>query len=372
MIPVLIKGVPDAINLKSSDNYNLQDTSGVNLLATGAWYNALDLSSYGIGALADTIDCRVTEERNGGYELELDYPAIGRYFDEIKTRDVIMAKPNQSDNPQPFRIYAISIPINGVVHINASHISYDLSNVPVGPFAASTASGACSGLLDNAEFVMPFTITTDITAEADFDVNVPSSVRSWFGGKEGSLIDCFGGEWHYDGYSCELKASRGQDRGMMIRYGFNLTDINQETNISNMYTGVLPYWKDGQTGEVVSGQTINVPGTFGFRRIYCYDVSQYFSTAPTREQLQGKARSYINTNNIGVPNVNITLDWVQTNEHIELCDTVTVVYEQFGISAKAKCIKTVWNVLKDRYDSFEFGDAKPTIAETIVDLQRRK
>ena len=137
-------------------------------------------------------------------------------------------------------------------------------------------------------------------------------------------------------------------------------------------TGVLPYWKDGQTGEVVSGQTINVPGTFGFRRIFCLDVSNDFPSAPSREQLQGKARSYINTNNIGVPVINISLDWAQTTEHVELCDTVTVVFERLGIRAKAKCIKTVWNVLKDRYDSFEFGDAKPDIAETIVELQRRK
>ena len=372
MIPVLFKSTPDPVRLKASNGTYLKAYNGTDLYATGRWFNAMDFSSYGIGALSEAVSCMVSEERNGEYELELQYPSTGKYYEGIESRGIILAKPNQSDDPQPFRIYQISIPINGLVTVRAAHISYDLTNVPVGPFTASTASDACTGLMDYAEFTNPFTITTDLTTEASFAVNVPSSVRSWFGGKEGSMVDAFGGEWHFDGYTCTLKASRGQDRGMMIRYGYNLTDINQETNISNMYTGVLPYWVDNQTGEVVSGQTINVPGTFGFRRIYCYDVTQFFPSAPTKEQLQGKARSYINTNNIGVPNINITLDWVQTNETIDLCDTVAVTFERLGIQAKAKCIRTVWDVLKDRYDSFQFGDAKPTIAETIVELQRRK
>ena len=35
--------------------------------------NAVDFSTYGIGVLADCISCEVTEERNGAYELVLQY-----------------------------------------------------------------------------------------------------------------------------------------------------------------------------------------------------------------------------------------------------------------------------------------------------------
>lgn len=39
--------------------------------------NAVDFSTYGIGVLADCISCEVTEERNGAYELVLQYPVTG-------------------------------------------------------------------------------------------------------------------------------------------------------------------------------------------------------------------------------------------------------------------------------------------------------
>ena len=63
-------------------------------------------SSYGIGALTDTISASVTEERNGSYELTLTYPANGIHAEEIQPNCIIKAKPNFTDNPQLFRIVA--------------------------------------------------------------------------------------------------------------------------------------------------------------------------------------------------------------------------------------------------------------------------
>lgn len=370
MIPILFNAGPDPVGLKDSASKNLKDSAGKTLLASGAWYSPMSFTSFGIGALADCIRCEVTEERNGLYELELEYPMNGVHFDELETRRIILAKPNYADDPQPFRIYQITTPINGVVSVYARHLIYDLEGVPSGFCSASSASAACTALQNSAEIQHPFTITTDVTTSADFSVDIPISVWSWFGGREGSLIDVYGGEWHYDKYTATLKAARGQDRGVVIRYGYNLLDLEQEANIANLYTGVLPYWKVEVTGEYVSGGVVNASGTFGFRRILTLDLTQQFSTKPTKAQLVSKAQSYIRTNNIGSPVVNITLDFAQTTERVDLCDTVTVLFEKLGITATAKCIKTVWNVLKDRYSSFQFGDAKATIADTIVDLQK--
>ena len=370
MIPILFKAGPDPVGLQDSASKILKDSAGKTLLASGAWYSQMSFTSFGIGALADCISCEVTEERNGGYELEMEYPMNGVHFEELETRRIILAKPNYADDPQPFRIYQITTPINGVVSVYARHIIYDLEGVPAGLCSASSASAACTALQNSAAIQHPFTITTDISSSADFAISVPASVWSWFGGKEGSMIDTYGGEWHYDGYTATLKAARGQDRGVVIRYGYNLMDFNQEANIANMYTGVLPFWKNSVLDEIVTGGIINASGSFGFKRILTLDLSLQFSRKPSKEELITKARSYMRSNNIGSPSINITLDFAQTTEQVDLCDTVTVLFEKMGITATAKCVKTVWNVLKDRYSEFQFGDAAVTIADTIVDLQR--
>ena len=47
-------------------------------------------------------------------------------------------------------------------------------------------------------------------------------------------------------------------------------------------------------------------------------------------------------------------------ENVKLCDTVNVIYPELGVAAKAKVVKTVWNVLLDRYDSIELGQTVDT------------
>lgn len=372
MIPILFTPEVEPEALLDVNNVPLFDVNGVQLMAKGDPTAARPFNTYGLGALTDSISCTVSEERNGEYELVLEYPANGVHFSEIEERCIIWAKPNYADNPQAFRIYQITKPINGVITVNAQHIVYDLSGVPVLPFTAQNCASACSGLISHAAFATPFEITTQIGTIADFAVDVPSSVRSWFGGKEGSLIDTYGGEWHYDNYTAFLDDARGTNRGVVIRYGKNLLDIRQEENIANMWTGVLPYWYDEQTGAIVRTSIINVEGSFDFRRILCLDLSQDFQEKPTAAALKARAETYIRANDIGKPSVNITLDWAQVgdlSDRVDLCDTVSVEFEKLGISATAKCIKTVWDVLKDRYSAIEFGDAKTNIADTIVGLQ---
>lgn len=371
MIPILFTPEAEPEALLDVNAIPLHDVNDEVLLAAGQSGAVRDWNTYGLGALTDCISYSVTEARNAEYELVMQYPADGVHFDEIENRCIILASANASDGPQPFRIYQIQTPINGVVTINAEHLVYDLSGVPVLPFTAQNAAAACAGLISHAAIDTPFTISTTVPTIADFSVTEPSSVRSWFGGKRGSLLDVYGGEWQYDNYEAVLRKERGQDRGVVIRYGVNLLSIQQEQNIANMWTGVLPFWKD-QNGTVVRANIINIQGNFDFRRILCLDLSADFQEQPTAAQLTSRANTYIRANNIGVPKINITLDWAQSTEVVELCDTVTVEFERLGISAKAKCIKTVWDGLKERYTSIEFGDARTNIADTIHSLQQEE
>lgn len=330
---------------------------------------ATSFNTYGVGALSDAISCEVEEERNGSFELTLEYPISGIHYSEISLRSIILAKANYIDDPQPFRVYQITKPLNGKVTIYARHLSYDLSDIPVQPFTASGIQSAMNGLKSNAMYdLSAWTFSTSRTTASSFRVDEPSSVRSWFGGKAGSLLDVYGGEWHYDGYTCSLENSRGSDRGVTIRYGVNLTELEQEENCAEVYTGVLAYWKD-QDGNLVQGTIQNVSGTFDFVRIFILDCSEDFEEAPTAAQLNSKAVAYIANNNIGIPKVNLKLDFVMLEglqNRVDLCDTVTVIFEKLGVEATAKCIRVRWNTLLDRYEEVELGDAKSELTEAII------
>lgn len=339
------------------------------------------LQGNGVGVLKDAIRCTVTEERNGAFELEMVYPLSGHHYSSLAMRGLILAKPNPFSDYQYFRIYNISRPINGQVTINAQHISYDLSGIPVSPCTASNAADALAVLKSHAVVDCPFTFWTDVTTTASFKVDVPSSLRSMLGGVEGSILDAYGGEYEWDNTTIKLHNHRGSDRGVTIRYGKNLTDLTQEESCASVYTGVYPYWtdSDGNVTQISGNPVVNVDGTYDFMRILTLDVSQDFENKPSDEQLKQRAITYIKANNIGVPKVSLTLSFTQLSktdeyadiailEQVSLCDTVHVQFAKLGVSADARCIKTVYDVLLERYDSVELGDARSSLANTVADM----
>lgn len=323
---------------------------------------------YGLGAL-DCISCSVTEERNGIYELEMEYPANGRLADSIAPFRFIKAKPNLTDDPQIFEIYKVGKNINGKFTINAHHISYRLSNMLITSGSANNVVSAVSMLQGATISTEQFLIQTTKNTQGDFVITEPSSIRSWFGGKQGSLLDVYGGgEWYYDNLTATLMEHRGENKGVQIRYGKNLTELSQEIDMTNLAGSILPYYKDPE-GNVTTGTAVST-GVDISKEIavdFSQDVDPEADIIP---QLEVLATSYVTNHNFTTMLNNITLDFVQLadyQESIALCDTVTVIFEPLGISASAKCIETVWDVLEERFTKITLGDPKPSITDTIQD-----
>lgn len=335
---------------------------------------ATEFTTNGLGKLSDAASCTVKETRNGAFELTLKYPIEGIHYAEIQQRSIILAKPNPVDLAQPFRVYRISKPINGLVTVYAYHISYDLTGIPVSPYSAASVQAALAGFSTNAVATNPFTFWSDMTSSGDFTVKSPASVRSLLP----TVLKVYGGEYKYDKYTVRLYQQRGVNRGVTIRYGKNLTDLKQDENCSNVYTGVYAYYSDGNGIVETNPKVTPAPGTYNYTRILPLDLTAEFKEAPTAEALKAAAEQYMSDHNIGVPEVSLNVSFVQLEqtqeykdlallERVELCDTVTVIFERLGVNATAQVTSTVYNVLIDAYDSVTIGNVRKNVAMTIAE-----
>jgi len=342
--------------------------------------NETNFESNGLGPLSDALTCTVEENRNGAFELSMEYPVTGVLFDELKHGSIIFAPPNDSSEPQPFRVYGKSTPLSGVVTVRAKHISYQLSHIPVSPFTAGSCAAALQGLKTNAVEPCPFDFWTDKETVAAFTVKEPASARSLLGGVAGSVLDVYGGEYEFDRYTVKLHKARGHDSGVVIAYGKNLVDIDQEESIENTITGVYPYYKDTDGNvlelpeKVVSSASAH---NFPYPRTVPLDCSQEWQETPSVEQLRAYASAYVEKEGIGVPAVSLKVSFVplwQTEEYkaiapaerLNLCDIATVRFEKLGVNARAKVVQTVYDVLAGRYESVTLGEASTNLADTIV------
>ena len=330
--------------------------------------NQTSFTTNGLGRLADALSCNVKEERNGIFELEMTYPITGVHYADLKETRIIFARTCDGGTPQPFIIYKISRPSDGVVTVNAEHISYRLSTMVAMPFTASNAAQAVSRLSANIVGTNPFTFGTDIVKSAEYKVELPSAARGLMGGQQGSLLQAYGGEWEFNGFDCNLKASRGNDNHVTIRYGKNISNIKDDVDMTSVYTGIVPYWTDGTdlvtlTEKVVMSSNAS---DYPFDIVKPVDFSSDFQDKPTEAQLRSAATSYVESNEGWKLKHNIDVSFValwQTEqykniapvERVKLCDTVTVIYEPLGVNFQTKVIATNYDVLMDRYNDITLG-----------------
>ena len=363
-------------------------------------------TSNGVGRLPDCVSCVVTEERNGIYECEFQYPVTGRLYNLIKPGMIIAVTHDNNHDVQPFDIYGYTAPIDGIVTFYARHISYRLSNIILQPFSANSCAEALQRMQTRVYTNNPFTFWTDKDVDGVWTNPVPASIKARLVGESGSILDVYGkGEYEFDKWAVKLHVNRGRDTGIDIRYGVNLSDFEQEINDGASYTAVAPFWRSADGAEVITlpegyvtadeipvelmpwttntgeyvrdnnGEIIyfNVPTI----KPVPLDLSAEFQTVPTVEQLRSLAKSRLNSSSAWVPDENITIDFVDqagTYDGIDiavlrpvtLCDRVNVYCGPLNVAAtKIQCVRLVYDVLNERNAQLELGDARPTYSQTL-------
>ncbi len=363
---------------------------------------ATTFTTNGLGPLPDATSAVVTEEINGIFELQFEYPITGLHYAEIKRNRLVVCKPNHYDPEQAFRIYSISKPIGGIVTVNARHIAAsDLPGIILkpptiypgylnGPSAVQTFLNTSSNYLNTNNF----TFAIEPTSSNYCKVPVPMSVWELMGADEYQMLNAFGGEYQFNNFAVTLKTARGQNRGATLRYGKNITDFRQDESIEEVYTGVYPYYYNEDNGRVIGD--VQSAGTFNYSKIMLLDCSGVdwfdlgyqnatddqgnpkYEGAPTKQMLNTYAQDYIAKNNVGTPEVSMTisfvdlkrageLDTVAELSRVQLGDTVKIVFpELLDSTAEAECTKTEYDVLTDSYESITLGDRTKNAADSLA------
>lgn len=335
-----------------------------------------------IGWLAEASDCQCTEERNGVFELEFQYPMLGRYAADLVIDRYVKAKPNATAANQFFHIRKVSKPINGMFTVSCEHISYALSGYPVPTVSASgNAQVAINAILTAAKNQLGkdtgFSVaTTDITLSSSIALtNV--SARAALGGVSGSVLDVYGGEYEFDNHTIKLHKARGKDRGVRIAYGRNMTELKCDIDMDSAYTGIYGYVKNDNVDLHSYKAVTNSSGINA--KTLIRDFSSDFSggnSKITQSGLDSAVAAYAAANDINSPTVSMTVSFVDLSqspeyasfsalESVSLCDTVQIYHKDLNINIKAKVIKTVYDVLRERYTSIDLGSPRANFADVI-------
>ena len=331
----------------------------------------------GIARLRDCISCQVTEERNGVYECDFDYPVDGAHFEDIIPGRIIAVTHDESGDVQPFDIVSYSKSIDGIASFHAVHISYRQSFLAVTGSNINSLADAFN-LLATASPTNPFTYQTDITSTAYLAGadGTPKTVRQLLGGSEGSILDAYGGEYEFDRFSVDLWKNRGQNRDFLVRYGVNMTDYNDDADYFGSFTSCIPYW-NGE-GDPVVGSKVD-SGLISYNGVdLCIplDLTDKFEAAPSVSALESAALTYMTSSQSNMPAQTIRIDFLRLQDYsgyedfenllaCNLCDTISVEFPQYGMTGSYKIVRIVYDVLEGRYIEMELGALRTSLSEAL-------
>ena len=351
-------------------------------------YNATETNfeHLGVSVLSDASKCHVTRERNGIYILEFNYPVNGKDVDKIKEGMIIRVDSGYRTKNQRFIVSKITKTQNEF-KLYCQHISQVKTSmnairpdITVNGSAMMALSTWRDNLLDSRD---EFFVNSDISTvnSTTWKVENIENARDALGGKAGSILDVWGGEYEFDNLNITLHKSMGIDNPTIIAYGKNLLDIEQEQSILETYTSIFPFKKytDDNNHEqliVLPEILIDSPhvNKFTHRRILKVDFSND-ENLKTVEQLRSKANSYIKSNKVGVPKVNMKINYQDLSkvdgifdnpalEVVDLCDRLKVYYSELGIlNESAKVIKVIWDVILEENHEIEVGDSRTNFGE---------
>ena len=337
-----------------------------------------------LGVLEHCISCFTEEERNGGFTLTLTYPITDELHKDLIYDNIIVVKANDEYDNQQFRIAATERIMKGTITVKAVHISYDLvydlvQNVS---FEKESCEYALNQLFRNSHFSKHYRGYSNIVNAQKYSAN-NKNIWEAIVGSTGSIIDTYGKgpEIIRDNTNIHVLNKRGTDRGVVIEYSVNMLDEALEIDASSIVTSIYGFarYTDEENNEhIVSAPRINstLIDNYAHPFIISKDYTDRFEQGviPTEADVQALVELDFQ-DGIDQPKCNYTVNFVPLSkcagyeniqDQIHLCDIVTIKDRRYNIDTKANVIKYKYNVLLERYDTMELGDARNTLTQTIV------
>lgn len=337
-----------------------------------------DFSTNGLGRLVDATRCEITEEANGKYELELDYPAISKFSDYFVNGYQIKAKPNDLEDYHIFEIkQTYKDTFTNSIVVYAQSRTYKLGNRQVRLVTVDNKNGLEAMKLIESSMDEPCDIKlfSDINT-ASSTIFEARNVLNCIAGEQGSLLQYWGGEIKREPFKLSLLKRRGRDKVGTVRYGKDLSGLTIKFDWQSIITKVLPFAElqsgvDG-TSQRIYGNAVKSEYIKNYPDVYAQYV-QFTEDQGVKDlsSLNKVASKYFTAINPGCdkPKVSIELEIEKLTDSEEakefakmrnynLFDTFNVYHKLYDIDIDTKVTGIVYDSLTEKTKKITAGDTQ--------------
>ncbi len=337
--------------------------------------------SAGGGSPLTPTRCEITANLNSDWTLTLEHPldADGMYK-QIQSGAVLRMP--AFNGSQLYRIITADRTDSGItataepIFMDALHDVFLLDSRPTNLSGQAALDYLMSG--------------TKFSGQSDIlNLNTAYYVRKNLiealnGEDENAFTQRWGGEILFDNYKVIINRSAGRDKGVVVKYGRNLTGITETVDRSSLITRIVPV---GYDGIMLSGSApwVDSPLIDSYPIIYNSvieysdvkvkedpddpDEDGFATLAEAQAELRRLANLEYSQNNVDKELVSMDVDLIllqntveyaefKNLEDVSLGDTVTCRHAKLGIDVSAKVVSLTWDCITGRVTAVTLGNFK--------------
>ncbi|HAQ5600951.1 TPA: hypothetical protein IX012_002756 [Enterococcus faecium] len=337
----------------------------------------------GLGALSDWLTATVSNKLNGAEIFQGTYSINGTNADLIVDGRIIQCYVDENRAKQRLRIYyAKTSVIGNTIEVKAEPIFNDIRKSVLNKYDSGTEKITATQAWQNAKVLAKPAIPSQFSFSSLVDTlaNVKiekANFLEFFGGKEGSILDRFHGEFLKDNNTLRHEKSLGTDHKIKAIYTKNLTGLDLEIDAQSVLVGVYPFISSSSEGE----DEITLPEEVIFTDYVDDYPAGYVSFVDFKDKatdvatLREAAKDWLKTNiDKQKPQVSGSIELVPLRhqrgyekfvdlEKVSMGDGVDVYHPQLKVNMSARIVEYTFNVLTNSYDKLVVGNVKTNFLE---------
>ncbi|UJM31483.1 phage tail spike protein [Enterococcus faecium] len=337
----------------------------------------------GLGALSDWLTATVSNKLNGAEIFQGTYPISGTNADLIIEGRIIQCYVDENRAKQRLRIYyAKTSVIGNTIEVKAEPIFNDIRKSVLNKYDSGTEKITATQAWQNAKALAKPAIPSQFSFSSLVDTlaNVKiekANFLEFFGGKEGSILDRFHGEFLKDNNTLRHETRLGTDHKIKAIYTKNLTGLDLEIDAQSVLVGVYPFISSSSEGE----DEITLPEEVIFTDYVDDYPAGYVSFVDFKDKvtdvatLREAAKDWLKTNiDKQKPQVSGSIELVPLRhqrgyekfvdlEKVSMGDGVDVYHPQLKVNMSARIVEYTFNVLTNSYDKLVVGNVKTNFLE---------
>lgn len=337
----------------------------------------------GLGALSDWLTATVSNKLNGAEIFQGTYPISGTNADLIVEGRIIQCYVDENRAKQRLRIYYAKTSVTGnTIEVKAEPIFNDIRKSVLNKYDSGTEKITATQAWQNAKVLAKPAIPSQFSFSSLVDTlaNVKiekANFLEFFGGKEGSILDRFHGEFLKDNNTLHHETRLGTDHKIKAIYTKNLTGLDLEIDAQSVLVGVYPFISSSSEGE----DEITLPEEVIFTDYVDDYPAGYVSFVDFKDKatdvatLREVAKDWLKTNiDKQKPQVSGSIELVPLRhqrgyekfvdlEKVSMGDGVDVYHPQLKVNISARIVEYTFNVLTNSYDKLVVGNVKTNFLE---------